>query len=566
MKRIGLLIALAAVAAGGVVYTVRHQQSTSNAAVTALLPRSTVALIHLPDFNHTRDDWHQTDIYKLYQEPTVREFLNRPLSKVPQRDTASQTLRDLEQLAPKDAFVAVTSIEENNPHFLGGFRFHGSQSDAEKVVGKWRAQLVRDASTHESVDFQQHKIDITGAAPNQIATVYDGQWFFASNDLAELKSILDRADGRDKDQQTLLANDETFRASMAHIPMNYAFFFYVQPKGFSQKLTQLRNAMGAAGGQNGVVDQVRSICGATRFDAGKMRDVLFIGMPQTQPDAKLSRSSLNLGTADTFLYLATLFNPDRLGGLNQAALPTGTWLQKVFDAAARAGVTADDWKAAFDLELGSLADWAQNARWPSVVATLRVKDFTRATKVVDALTHAIDEDAVWAKIEKNGVAYFSMQRPVGLFVIAPTLALSQQALVIGLDSASVESAIHRTGQSSSGLTSSPGYKTATRELSAPTGAFIYLDTALLYTRLDASLRPMLLMSAAFMPGISDYVDVGKLPPPEIVAKHLSPIVSSQRYERDGYVTESVGPITLSEAAMAVVVPTVFGVRSDTLRP
>ncbi len=44
-----------------------------------------------------------------------------------------------------------------------------------------------------------------------------------------------------------------------------------------------------------------------------------------------------------------------------------------------------------------------------------------------------------------------------------------------------------------------------------------------------------------MPGMSDNVDVGKLPQPEIVAKHLSPIVSSQRYEADGYVTESVGP-------------------------
>jgi len=65
---------------------------------------------------------------------------------------------------------------------------------------------------------------------------------------------------------------------------------------------------------------------------------------------------------------------------------------------------------------------------------------------------------------------------------------------------------------------------------------------------------MLLMSAAFMPAISDYVDVGKLPPAEVVAKHLSLIVSSQRYERDGYITESVGPVTLSEAAIGLGLP------------
>jgi len=559
MKRVCLLIALAAVAAGGVVYTVRHVQATSNAAVTALLPRNTVALIHLPDFNRSRDDWHQTDIYKLYEEPAVREFLNRPLSKVPQRNTTSQTLPDLEKLSPKDAFLAVTSIEENNPHFIGGFRFHGSQSDADRVIDKWRSQLVRDASAHETVDYQQHKIDIVGVDPNQIATVYDGQWFFASNDFSELKTVLDRADGREKNPQTTLASDETFRAALAHMPASYALLFYVQPKGISERLASLRKAIGPAGNQTTVVDQIRSVCGATRFDNGKMRDLLFVGMPQTQSDRQLTRASLDLGTAETFLYIATLINPDRFGEINHAVLPTGTWLQKVFDATARAGVTVDDWKAAFDLELESLADWPQSSRWPSVVATLRVKDLARASKLVNALTHGIGEDAVWTKTEKNGVVYFYMQTPAALLAITPTLALSKQTLIVGLDSVSVESAINRSAQtsSSSSLANSPTFKTASRAVPAPTGAFVYVDAAMLYSRMDAALRPMLLMSVAFMPAISDYVDVGKLPPPEIVAKHLSPIVSSQRYDGDGYVTESVGPVTLSEAAVGIGLPAIL---------
>jgi len=566
MKRLGLLILLAAVAAGGVVYTVHHAQSTSRAAVTALLPRNTVALVHLPDFNRSRDDWHQTDIYKLYQEPAVQDFLHKPLSRVPQRDATSQTLGDLEKLSPKDAFLAVTSIENDNPHLVGGFRFHGSQAEADKIIDKWRSQILRDASARESLDYEQHKIDIAGAAPNQIATVYDGQWFFASNDLAELKAVLDRADGRQlataspssggKDAQNILESDETFRTAMAHMPASYALLFYVQPKGVSQKLNALRNTIGVPGDQS-AMDQVRSACGVTRFDGGKMRDVLFVGMAQSQADRKLSRSSLNLGTADTFLYVATLINPDRLSGINQGVLPAGSWLQKVFDVTARAGVTADDWKAAFDLELGSLADWPQNSRWPSILATLPVKDSARANKLVETLTHAIDEDAPWKKTEKNGVVYFSMQTPASLIAITPTLALSNRQLIIGLDSASVESAISRAPQSSSELANSATYKTAARSVPVPGGAFLYVDTGLLYSRLDASLRPMLLMSAAFMPGISDYVDVGKLPAPEIVAKHLSPIVSSQRYEGDGYVTESVGPVTLSEAAVGLGLPAIF---------
>ena len=551
MKRLVLLVLIAALAAVGILYGLRRADRTPHAAVTALLPSGTIALAHFPDFHRTRDEWHQSDLYKLYQEPAVQDFLNKPLSKVPRSDTVSETVSDIEQLDLKDAFIAVTSIDNAEPHFAGGFRFHGSQSEAEKIVGRWRSQIVRDASAHESQDYEQHKIDIVGAAPNQIATVYDGQWLFASNDLAELKAVLDRADGRPATTagssgggKLTLEGDDTFHAAMKHMPASYALLFYLQPKALSGKLASLSNAIGTSAEQSAMLEQIRSICAAPRFDKGKIRNVLFVGMPKAQSDQKLTRSSLALGSADTVLYLATLLNPGRLAGIDQGGLPLGSWLQKVFDVATGAGVSVDDWKAAFDLELGSLADWPQSARWPSIITCLRVKDPIRANKIANALTHAIDEDAPWTKTEKNGVLYFYMQSPAALFAITPTIALSNQLLIVGLDSASVESAISRNTKASGALADSSAYKSAVRAVPAPTDAFIYVDTALLYSRLDAGLRPMLLMSAAFMPAISDYVDVGKLPPPEIVAKHLTPLVSSQRYDGDGYVTESTGPVTL----------------------
>jgi len=545
LKRLILLIVIAGLAAVGILYGLRRADRTPHATVTALLPRGTIGFAHFPDFNRMREEWHASDIHKLYQEPAVQDFLNKPLSRVPQRDTAADTASDIEQLDLKDAFIAVTSMENNNPHFAGGFRFRGSQSNADKIIEKWRSHIVRDAAVRESVDYQQHKIDIVGAAPNQVATVYDGQWFFASNDLAELKAVLDRADGRDKDKQTTFEADETFGGAMKHMPASYGLLFYLQPKALSEKLASLGNALGVSGDPNAVVDQIRSVCAATRFDKGKIRDVLFVGMAKAQSAQKLTQSSLALGTAETFLYVATLLNPDRLAGINQGGLPVGAWLQKVFDVTTQAGVTVDDWKAAFDMELGSLADWPPNSRWPSVVSSLRVKDPVRANKIVNALTHAIDEDVPWTKAEKDGVAYFYMQSPAALFAITPTIALSNQVMIAGLDSVSVESAINRRTKASTGLADSSAYKSAVRAVPAPTEAFVYLDTGLLYSRLDAALRPMLLMSAAFMPAISDYVDVGKLPPPEIVIKHLSPIVSSQRYDGDGYVTESTGPVALN---------------------
>jgi len=70
-----------------------------------------------------------------------------------------------------------------------------------------------------------------------------------------------------------------------------------------------------------------------------------------------------------------------------------------------------------------------------------------------------------------------------------------------------------------------------------------------------------LLGAAFMPGVNEYVDLDKFPATEVIAKHLSPIVSSQRYDRDGYVAESVGPVTLNQAAVGLAILGV-GIASD----
>jgi hypothetical protein len=123
---------------------------------------------------------------------------------------------------------------------------------------------------------------------------------------------------------------------------------------------------------------------------------------------------------------------------------------------------------------------------------------------------------------------------------------------------SVEEAIKRSRSGSSDLADSQTYKAATRLLPGPTNFFAYIDAADLYSRLDASLRPMLLMVAAFLPAVGNSIDPGKLPAAEVITKHLSPIVSSQRYADDGYVAESIGPITLDQLGIGVAILSSFG--------
>ena len=559
MKRILLVLIALAVAAFAGWYYWNLSQKISSAPVAALLPRETIFIAQIPDFNEAYEEWQRCDIYQLYREPAVQDFLQKPLSNVPKNDTVSQTLREIDQLAPKNAFIALTSMENNNPKALGGFRFRGRREDAERIIGGWRSALMGQNSNlkREKVQYERYEIEVVKAAPFSVATVYDPPWFLAATDVRELETLLDRADRRGARPESSLDKDDAYRAAISRRPSNYAAFFYLQPKTFSQRLAALRAAVGSspAPGEGTMLEKMRCITGSMQFENGKIHDVLFLGMPKLEHDTALTRSSLSLGTKDTFFYLAMLLNlGEKMDTLNQAAVFAGT---KMFQALTDSGITAADWKAAFGVELGSLADWPPSVQWPSLLVTVPVKDTARAGKIVETLLRA-DEEATWAQTEKDGVRYFSKQSLASFVAITPTIALSDRILIAGLNPVSVEEAIKHGSSGSSELADSQTYQAAARLLPAPTNFFAYIDTALLYSRLDASLRPMLLMAAAFVPAVAGSIDASKLPAAEVITKHLSPIICSQKYERDGYLAESIGPITLDQLGIGLAILSSFG--------
>jgi hypothetical protein len=319
-----LLLVIGAVAALAIWYIWRISQIASSASVSVLLPRETVFLAHMPDFNRTRDQWHHSDIYLLYREPAVQNFLRKPLANLPKTDTASQTLWDIEQLDPKNAFLAVTSIDNNSPKLAGGFSFRGGVADAERIIGKWRSKFLEKnpGTKRKTLQYEHHEIEVVAGTPFALVTAYDRPWFFAATDLTELKAILDRADRRATNPKETLEKDEAYREAISHRPSNYAAFFYLQPRAFAERLAALRAAIQspAAPKQPTLLEQMRSISGATRFEGGKIHDLLFLGMPQLEQDAALTRSSLTLGTKETFFYLSILLNlGEKMETLNQAA-------------------------------------------------------------------------------------------------------------------------------------------------------------------------------------------------------------------------------------------------------
>lgn len=556
MRKFQLLILASAIAAGAIWWGFYRTHHTSSLAVASLLPKETLALVHVPDFNRSRGEWHRTDLYQLWKEPAVQEFLAKPRSKVATEGRIGQTVDEISTLEMKDAFFAAIGIESSAWKWDGGFRCAGDTEKAAKLVEEWRGRMLGGGPDvkHQTMDYEGRQIHNDSAGLLQVWTVWAGPWFFFANDLENLKALLDRADGRVKDAKTALSSDDAFLSASKHMSASYAGLVFARVDQLVEKLAPAAERTQGAPDQIAMLRTVRSFCAATAFDGGRMHDTVFVGMPRMAELGNLTRATLPIASKDTFLYAATILDlrKEMEPGWQTPGLGWLSGLQKITDSMAASGVTLEEWKSAFGSEVGLIGSWGPTSQWPSIVAAMPVKDSAKANSIVTTITTSKSDAGQWTRRDKEGVHYFSSSSGLPFFSFSPTIALSDRMLLIAPDSGSAEAAIKRAAAGASELAATRNFQVAERAVPTAQQAFVYVDAALVYSRFDATLRPVLAMSAAFLPALSDTVDVGKLPPADVVSKHLGPIVMSQSYRGDGYVSESIGSIPLYQTVIGAV--------------
>ncbi len=557
MKKLVAVLVIALLVAATVWIVVRVQIAKRLASVPSLLPETTLILLEAPDLQKTRAEWHESDLYKIWREPAVQSFLQKPLGRLPADRGGRRTLEEFLALGPKNSFVALTSLEKNEPKLIGGFHFDVAAEQAREFIGRREAELLSRMGNakRETIVYEQHKIETVTVAQFVFASVYDNQWYFASNDVALLKTLLDRVDHRSDNEKGSLERNPTFAAAAKHLPRTHAAMLFLDPRPFVEKLIPFV----AMTGQSLPMDQlqrlrqVRSVASALGFDQGEMRETDFVAMPQVSAEKKLQRPLLGAAGTNTFLYSSSRihWSENLLASAAPAAVGLPALVQQFTAEMKARGIALEDMSHAFGEELEVVGDWPADARWPTLLATLPVSDGARARKIAEALTAVEIGGTPWTRTEKNGATFYSVQ-PFGGFVpVHPAIAVSDKFLCAGSDIAQVETALARLAKPPRELEKSAPFHDAAIRVPLGDSAFNYVDTRLLYERVDAAVRPLLLMGATLYPALGQTVDLAKLPPPEAITKHLSPIVMSQRYEEDGYVTESVGPVTFREATIGV---------------
>ena len=558
MKKLIAVIVIALVVAAAVWVIVKVQLANRLALVPDLLPEKTLVLMEMPDFVRTRTRWHESDIYQLWREPTVQAWLQKPLAHISQNRRGRKALEDFFALGPKHGFLALTSLENNEPRLIGGFHFERSPEEAKALIEQWESELGGKTANgnRETILYQQHKIETVKVARLVFASVYDNQWFFASNNIATLKALLDRADHRQDKSDRSLQENEAFSAAIKHLPQNYGGMIYLDPQPFIERLMPLVAMTGQslAMAQLQRLKQVQKVAASVGFDHGKMRETDFVAMPQLGVEKKLERAVLGSAGTDTFFYSASRvhWSDNFLSSLAPAAVGLPALIQQFTSAMNAREISLDDLRQAFGEEFELVGDWPTDAHWPTLVAALHVKDPARARKIVEALASVEVAGAAWTRSDEDGATLYSAQPFSGFVPVRPAVAVSDKLMMAGSDAGAVSSAMKRMAQPAGTLEKSALFQEAAAQVPSADAGFNYIDTRLLYERVDAAARPLLLMGATLYPAVGQTVDPAKLPPREAIAKHLSPIVMSQRYEGGGYVTESVGPVTYREAAIGLV--------------
>ncbi|MEA3210243.1 MAG: hypothetical protein QOE70_3300 [Chthoniobacter sp.] len=521
-----------------------------------LAPAETIFFAQLPNLRRSALRFPQTSLYKIWQEPEMQAFLEKPRQKVPWMRLWQAKCDQIARVAPGEVFVAVTSIEGPAATFVAGFSFAGDPADAEALLAEPRAEFKRHwpAGKSDISGYKGRDIETFTYAQGELASCFNGRWFFLANDLALLRATLDRAENPAGALAGSLAGNPIFQQASAPLGTALDAMLYGQLTSLTDRLGSLAAASGRAmeAGQIAAFKKNQAIAAGAKIDGTQLRDTIFILSPGTAPQEPLPRNTLAFSGAQTLLYFATgaatlLQLPDSLG-LWSGLLPGFAAKE---EALAAEGLKWKDLERTFGPELGSMVDWPDEASVPTLLVMLEVRDRERARRFVETLTAGGIGNPGWTRQQKGGVATF--QAPLeGFPFVQPTIALSGEFALFGLNSAVVTGALSRLPSGNGGLRAMPAFSEASRLVSEPTAAFGYLDSQKLFDHAYGILRPFITMSLAFSPDTGSYIDAGKLPSAGAVSKHLSPSVLSQSTAKNGTLIESAGTLTFDQLLLASI--------------
>ncbi len=553
MKKLIVVLLLLIVTVGAAVWFYLRRPAPRAA---ELLPDTTLLFLRIPDFARARHEFRQTGAYRLWEEPAVRAFLEKPLAALDAavgapHVTNNQRARDLIlDTLQGEVFLAVTRFSPlmpSQPGLVFGTDTKQNLLQTKLVVGTFERNIRKQQPAGALVTKKYLGHEYTAWRRDETNTICYG--FLKSLFLITLQEDVYRdliARHAQAKPASTLAGHAAFQSFLNQMQSGdqFAAFLNFQPiTALLAPLLAFQNQGTSALQKLAAIQSTGLILNFAGSQIHERRITRYAPGAHT-PTAPIARRTLAFTQPDTLAYLASAtdlasFYTETATALVQAGLPKpAAVINNLERDLRRANIRlTDDVLAKLGPETAWIVNWRPTARAPEVayIATVRDPDRGAFDKVLDVLaTHllaAAELDAPWNVTEHRGHSLRSLV--IGAATIAPTYVLTDEFFILALTPDFARALLDQLANPKPTLTGSPDFQKATAHLPGTVTDFSYVDLRALYPHLTGLTREL---------PPNEFLDLSQLPDEAVVTKHLAPFVAATTGTAEATVTHSSSPI------------------------
>jgi hypothetical protein len=529
MRRI-FAVVLAAVI--GALLVVFWRQTQVSIAANQIAPSNAIFYIEVPHLVQTAKNLPNTAIYQIFQEPSVRRFLRQPASAVWKEHWSSWN--SFSKLGCTTLFFCAT--DPNCEHWIAGFQSSANSTARIKEIQNISKTLFARDALYITFE-RQNTPDIAKEAGGICFTDFGG-WTVLSRDADLLRETLQNA--RSDDHR--LHSSKLFQVCHSNLRPGYDLLLFARG---SPSLNPA-DGLGWEYGADQTAGDSQALIASTTIEGSRLRDTVFTWTGNSENTGALSREGFAATSANTIGYLVSRLKLSgfwRLSDKFSRDWPFAATLRDYIGEARSFGIEPQDLdRLVSGIEI--VVDRDPGSGSLVTTALLDVADRTKFQQVIDRIVREKLPDSCRPATIAETSAYIASPNENASIVFG----LVGEKLVVTWDQSIFAEIVRRLRTKDPGLEQSNQFKEMERLVATPSDLFLYIDARAGFEGFYDASRPMLIFGAALIPSLNRYVDAMALPETDAIAKHLSPIVLSRHHVANGFIDESVGPLTAYEAS------------------
>jgi hypothetical protein len=563
------LVLVAAVAAALIYFTLTKPAPRA----TDLLPESTLVFVDIPDFSKSRADFANTELYALWQEPDVQTFLEKPLAAL-REASANAGASDAANIGKLifnamqgEVFLALTHVTlfpSFNPGLIVGADVRHNRIEVAAGLYKLEAWLKR-AYPHGNFQDKKYlgvKYSIWETQPGvPICHAFFDSLVVLTYNEDTMRDVIACYTGQVPPDFKRLAASAKFKNVERHASNNHEFLAYLNVEELMGLVGPLLALSPQTSGLYQKLGRIQTSAVSMSFVDRGVEDVAFVAYsnPEPKPTPPTQRKTLALTSPDTLLYsvhsvdLATAYE-EGMQSLSQSGNAALMATVEQFQQTLRArGIhVREDVLQKLDPELAAIASWRSGTRAPDVAIVGAITDVEKLRPALDGVMNALKESALgddektpWDETESAGWKLRTIR--IGTGLIAPTYTTTDQFFILASTPDYARELLAQVRESKPTLATSATYQQSMKRLPMDGSSYGYADLRGLFEPLYGLAKWGLSQI-----GTNEFVDAGKLPRSETIAKHLFPFVSATVCERQQAASTSFSPFGKSMAIVAGV--------------